>query len=78
MLHYHYIYCCIRQDGTRFDIQCAFNYSDNLVIINQVTPVTIQNKNYLEIIHIRTQIKLVKWQRNINVIHLIQFSTRNA
>ena len=42
-------YCCIRQDGTRFDIRCAFNYSDNLVIINQVTPVTIQNKNHLEI-----------------------------
>ena len=36
--------CCVRQDGTRFDIKCAFNYSDNLVIINQVTPVTIQNK----------------------------------
>ena len=43
------------------DIKCAFNYSDNLVIINQVTPVTIQNKNHLEIIHIRTQIKLVIW-----------------
>ena len=41
------------------DITCAFNYSDNLVIINQVTPVTIQNKNHLEIIQIRTQIKLV-------------------
>ena len=51
-------YCCVRQDGTRFN-QCAFNYSDNLVIINQVTPVTIQNKNHLEIIQIRTQIKLV-------------------
>ena len=51
--------CCFRQDGTRFNIQCAFNYSDNLVIINQVTPVTIQNKNHLEIIQIRTQIKLV-------------------
>ena len=25
--------CCVRQDGTRFNIQCAFNYSDNLVII---------------------------------------------
>ena len=49
--------CCVRQDGTRFNIQCAFNYSDNLVIINQVTPVTIQNKNHLEIIQIRTQIK---------------------
>ena len=55
------LYCCFRQDGKRFNIQCAFNYSDNLVIINQVTPVTIQNKNHLEIIHIRTQIKLVKW-----------------
>ena len=57
--------CCVRQDGTRFDIKCAFNYSeDNLVImviINQVTPVTIQNKNHLEIIQIRTQIKLVIW-----------------
>ena len=42
-------------------IKCAFNYSDNLVIINQVTPVTIQNKNHLEIIQIRTQIKLVIW-----------------
>ena len=51
--------CCVRQDGTRFDIKCAFNYSDNLVIINQVTPVTIQNKNHLEIRQIRTQIKLV-------------------
>ena len=50
---------CITQDGTRFDIRCAFNYSDNLVIINQVSPVTIQNKNHLEIIQIRTQIKLV-------------------
>ena len=46
--------CCVRQDGTRFDIKCAFNYSDNLVIINQVTPVTIQNKNHLEIIQIIT------------------------
>ena len=55
------IICCVRQDGTRFDIKCAFNYSDNLVIINQVTPVTIQNKNHLEIIQIRTQIKLVIW-----------------
>ena len=36
--------CCIRQDGTRFNIQCAFNYSDNLVNISQVTPVTIQTK----------------------------------
>ena len=53
--------CCVRQDGTRFDIKCAFNYSDNLVIINQVTPVTIQNKNHLEIIQIRTQITLVIW-----------------
>ena len=53
--------CCFRQDGKRFNIQCAFNYSDNLVIINQVTPVTIQNKNHLEIIQIRTQIKLVIW-----------------
>ena len=44
--------CSVRQDGTRFDIKCAFNYSDNLVIINQVTPVTIQ---------IRTQIKMVIW-----------------
>ena len=42
-------YCCIRQDGTRFNIQCAFNFSDNLVIINQVTPVTTQNKNHIEI-----------------------------
>ena len=58
---YFSTYCCIRRDGTRFDIQCAFNYSDNLVIINQVTPVTIQNKNHLEIIQIRTQIKLVIW-----------------
>ena len=54
-----YYKCCVRQDGTRFNIQCAFNYSDNLVIINQVTPITIQNKNHLEIIQIRTQIKLV-------------------
>ena len=36
------------------DIKCAFNYSDNLVIINQVTPVIIQNKNHLEIIQIIT------------------------
>ena len=43
-------HCCIRRDGTRFDSECAFNYSDNLVIINQVTPVTIQNKHHLEII----------------------------
>ena len=28
----------------RFNSWCAFIYSDNLVIINQVTPVTIQNK----------------------------------
>ena len=46
--------CCIGRDGTRFDIKCAFNYSDNLVIINQVTPVIIQNKNHLEIIQIIT------------------------
>ena len=46
--------CCIRQDGTRFNIQCAFNYSDKLVIINQVKPVIIQNKNLLEIIQIIT------------------------
>ena len=44
-----------------FNIQCAFIYSDIMVNISQVTPVTIQNKNHLEIIHIRTQIKLVKW-----------------
>ena len=44
-----------------FNSLCALNYSDNLVIINQVTPVTIQNKNHLEIIQIRTQIKLVIW-----------------
>ena len=56
---FSYSNCCVRQDGTRFNIQCAFNYSDNLVIINQVRPVTIQNKNHLEIIQIRTQIKLV-------------------
>ena len=52
-------HCCIRQDGTQFDIKCAFNYSDNLVIISQITPVTIQNKNHIEIIQIRTQIKMV-------------------
>ena len=61
MSYAYYKLCCIRQDGTRFNIQCAFNYSDNLVIINHVTPVTIQNKNHLEIIQIRTQIKLVIW-----------------
>ena len=36
--------CCVRQDGTRYDNKCAFNYSDNLVVICQVTPVTIQTK----------------------------------
>ena len=60
------------------DIKCAFIYSDIMVNISQVTPITIQNKNHLEIIQIRTQIKLVIWQRNINVIHLKQFRTRNA
>ena len=30
-----------------------------MVNISQVTPITIQNKNHLEIIQIRTQIKLV-------------------
>ena len=44
--------CCIRQDGTRFDSECAFIYSDIMVNISQVTPVTIQNKNHLEIIQI--------------------------
>ena len=53
--------CCIRRDGTRINIQCAFIYSDIMVNISQVTPVTIQNKNHLEIIQIRTQIKLVIW-----------------
>ena len=33
-----------------FNIQCAFIYSDIMVNISQVTPVTIQNKNHLEII----------------------------
>ena len=46
---------------TGCDHICAFIYSDNLIIIRQVTPVTIQNKNHLEIIQIRTQIKLVIW-----------------
>ena len=46
--------CCIRRDGTRFDIKCAFIYSDIMVNISQVTPVTIQNKNHLEIIEIIT------------------------
>ena len=50
---YNYI-CCIGRDGTRFDIQCAFIYSDIMVNISQVTPVTIQNKNHLEIIQIIT------------------------
>ena len=44
-----------------FNSLYAFSYSDNLVIISHVTPVTIQNKNYIEIIQIRTQIKLVIW-----------------
>ena len=46
--------CCIARDRTRFDSECAFIYSDNLVIISQVTPVTKQNKNHLEIIQIIT------------------------
>ena len=46
--------CCSGRDGTRFDSECAFIYSDIMVIINQVTPVTIQNKNYIEIIQIIT------------------------
>ena len=46
--------CCIGRDGTRFDSECAFIYSDIMVIISQVTPVTIQNKNHLEIIQIIT------------------------
>ena len=46
--------CCFGRDGTRFNSECAFIYSDNLVIIRQVTPVTIQNKSHLEIIQIIT------------------------
>ena len=37
-----------------FGSEYAFIYSDNLVIISQVTPVIIQNKNLLEIIQIIT------------------------
>ena len=44
-----------------FGSEYAFIYSDIMVNISQVTPVTIQNKNHLEIIQIRTQIKLVIW-----------------
>ena len=47
-------YCCIRRDGTRYDSECAFIYSDIMVNISQVTPVIIQNKNHLEIIQIIT------------------------
>ena len=47
------------RDGTRFDSECAFIYSDIIMNISQVTPVTIQNKNHFEIMQIRTQIKLV-------------------
>ena len=57
--------CCVRQDETRFSIQCAFNYSDNLVIINQVTPVTIQNKKSFR-------------NNTNNNIQITQFITRNA
>ena len=42
--------CCIGRDGTRFDIKCAFIYSDIMVNISQLSPVAIQNKNHLEII----------------------------
>ena len=42
------------RDGTRFDSECAFIYSDIMVNISQVTPVIIQNKNLLEIIQIIT------------------------
>ena len=48
-----------------FGSEYAFIYSDSLVIISQVTPVTIQNKNHLEII-------------TDKVVQIIQFSTRNA
>ena len=34
--------CFIRREGTRFDIKCAFIYSDIVVNISLVTPVTIQ------------------------------------
>ena len=37
-----------------FNSLCAFIYSDILVNISQVTPVTIQNKNHLEITQIIT------------------------
>ena len=59
MLQYLNMNCCIGRDGTRFDSECAFIYSDIMVNVSQVTPVTIQNINHLEIIQIRTQIKLV-------------------
>ena len=36
--------CCIRRDGTLFDIKCAFNYSHIRVNVSQVTPVTIQKQ----------------------------------
>ena len=42
------------------------------MIINQITPVTIQNKNYLEIIQIRTQ-------NNIgNIVKKYQCNTFNT
>ena len=37
-----------------FNSECAFIYSDIMVNISQVTPVTIQKKNHLEIIQIIT------------------------
>ena len=33
--------CCIGRDGTRFGSECAFIFSDIMVNISQVTPVTI-------------------------------------
>ena len=46
MLQYLNMSCCIGRDGTLFDSECAFIYSDIMVKISQVTPVTIQNKSF--------------------------------
>ena len=41
--------CCIGRDGTGFESECTFMYSDIMVNIRQVI---IQKKNHLKIIQI--------------------------